>query len=545
MTSLVGREKRTAILEMMLSFFANSRKVFDVKRKKKIYIVIVLALIISMIGVVIFLQNKKHKYDYLYVRKSVYLIENYPEIRSKLMHMYGYTFGNDFYEYVDKVSYEYTAINYYFTGNINNNVLKHLEDGLYENYGDTYMLLDRLYYYSYMINKNKTKSSDVILEAVSECVNEMNDVVDKKSLSYLAMSYRLKIVCDNIGIACPIDLQSCNTCDDSYSARIIMSIVKSDDMTLKNIMKELADDYENKVVDIETLIICMSFIPEKYIIDMDGKCMSEAFNYVCTHYYIIPMYLSFNVFRIADYLGIDEEKKIDYFFDDIPKDENGMVPSIAVLEKNCKRAFYNYELHTMFDIDKSMNKMYEWCMETEKRGFRGEDYYYQILLSKVNSGIKVDKSDLKVYADSAAKVNVTPSSFHELYLVAKACIMTDVGCKKLLDNLKAYDNENNYLIIDIMKADLGIASDSVKKDIDKRILDYNDELIIDTYYMYIVYLAGKGKKPSEEICAKIRENVMKFYAENDHGGGFFRNEEFKYTDVELTYEALYVLDAVK
>lgn len=524
--------------------------------KKKIWTVTISGVLLASLIVGSYIGYNTYKawaIDRIHMEYSSKITKQMPKIQEQMQY-FQRNGMIQLYEFTDTASFNDSAVYYYFTGGFDNKLQNKFDDTLCSMENEDYSIYDSIYYYSLLLNKYDIKPSEKYCNYLRACEADLLSQATSNDVAYLNFAWKTDTALTAVGLvpnsdfledACKKDIDCFDDRASELSYEIIRSLISKNSSESEELLKKITDEYISEVIDIESYIILMGLFTDDILQKANKEYIYEAFQYSKVNYYYQPLYLNFISFKNAELLGLDEENVISDIYRDRPLNNDGFTSEKAYIIPTYRRIYQYRELCSVLGINLDNANVYEVASLADDRGLTADDYYFQTLMARDYNDIDVDIDELKKLISQATGYKVSESNYYSLFYLVKTAMMNKLDCSKLMHKLLAYNNPNNYLIIDILHEELKYLNGerkSLLRNFDEEILNYDQDSPIDVYYNYFVYLRSTDQTPSRETAQKIRSVLKEHYIENDHGAGYFRNEEFRYIDISLTYESIFILN---
>jgi hypothetical protein len=524
--------------------------------KKRIWTVTISGVLLAsaIVGSYIGYNNyKAWAIDRIDMKYSSELTKQMPKIQ-KQMQYFQRNGRIQLYEFTDTASFNDSVVYYYFTGGFDEKLRDKFDEAICSTEGEDSAAYDSIYYYSLLLDKYDIKPSEKYCDHLRSCEADLTALSASSDISYLNFALKTDTALSAAGLvpdsdfleeACKKDIDCFGDHSSELSCEIIRALASENNSEAEELLKKITDEYVSETIDIESYIILLGLFPDDILLKADKAYIQETFQYNKVNYYYQPLYLNFISFKNAELLGLDEENVISDIYRDRPLNNDGFTSEEAYIIPTYRRIYQYRELCSVLGINIDDANVYEIAAVADERGLTADDYYYQTLTARDYHDIDVDIDELKKLISKASDYKVSDSNYYSLYYLVKTALMNKLDCSRLMKKLIAYNNPGSYLIIDILHEELEYLDGerkSLLKNFDEDILRYDGDSPIDVYYNYFIYLKTTGQKPSSETAQKIRSVLEDHYIENDHGGGYFRNEEFRYIDISLTYESIFILN---
>lgn len=531
------------------------------KSKRKLFSVI--CIVLCLFGVLLFVaQNVNTKVDDIDLVYNEMIADKYPEV-VKQFSFYQRNGKIELYEYANNASYSDTLMFYYF-------VSDDLDDdrwlsvntaiGDYLNVESNQLSVDNLdeiintiYYYSLLADKYNLKveinTEDVFCKVFDYLEKQEQNIVIlnyywkmERSASRFEMKERYiewDILLENTipqesdgSLISYQSIKSCAVEDQELKAKTIDDILLS---------------YREQRIDIESLIIYLDIFPAKDILLIDKVYIEEVFNYCYQNYFTISPYISFRGFCISSMFDSNFASEIYNLIKCKPQNAEGFVATLAQIIPTYRRAYHYVQICNNLGININKADVYEWTSGINNDHLSPEELYYLSLLSREYVDFEVPEQALQSLLVTAKTAKITLSNYYSYYYLIKACVINNIECDDLFERLIEYsetlEEKQTNSIIKIWNIELSFLIRGLEIDYDELIGLLQGELgdlAIEASFYYALILKNTGTVCPESVKNEISSLLDRYYIENDQGGGFWNNSEFRYIDISKTYYCIFL-----
>lgn len=552
----------------MMYMLFNLYKVGGAMRKK--IVILISVSIVAVVFLYMFLICNEDKMDQ---KVDLEYNESFADSNIDVVNYFSkYNDNNDInmYEYTDKMSLMATLIYYYFEFDKSNqyftNVEKEMLDKLNEYSLDNKEFdselienVDLIYLYSNIVEKYNLNNKE-IFSALNKVVTNINDSIDKideKSTELYVLKWKLYISMIKIHREfSDFDTweghQNEIVCSDKaseYTKNLVkdlfMSVRNNQKINSQKMINEYNKLYNRKLIDIEMYSIYICMLSEVCDIQNTDVYYEEIKNYYSKYFYQLPSMSSFYAFKVIEInKQYDDIKDV---YEVMPKDEQGMVPAIAVIVPNYKRLYAYLQICKYCGIEVNSESIKSWIGKININNVTAEDFYFSCIISDMYPELDIN---LKPYIEkSAAKVSsidITESNCYMVYNLIKTMNYMDIDGTDIYDKYKKYMSDKkvkSYTIEKMWEMELDYLYNGIVPDVSgiefSSLIEYKD-IKFDAYYTYLS-LSLISNYRNEEVFNNITTDIITHRTE----GGYFSNETFKYVDIYRTYQMLYILEKCK
>lgn len=355
---------------------------------------------------------------------------------------------------------------------------------------------------------------------------------------------------------------------DIYSDKVIKAFYLEDISQIRLIYKEISDlfneGYEkgNLAIDEESYIIILNILSNSKELNLSKRDVDFLISFMEKFSFTEPVYIEIIIGNMLD-RNIEESNLyiINDLFTRVVNNQSinseGKFPQKAVIMPSYKRFFEYYELCNMHGLDifneyELKMSLYRYNENSYTNNIKSiEDIYYLALMKAVDNEIEIDDSFIKNYLRNFANQEIIDENVYQAVMLVRAANIRKIDTKQLCKKVMEYCNNSEYTICKVWGLEMNLLlnekknSSKLKGNVEKLLLDYNEEEKLETYFQYVELLNRYDLDISEELKAEIISYVDERYVSYGIKAGYYEDEKFKSIDMSTTYKCLYIKEALE